>query len=236
VAEYAALQTHTSTAALPSGQNQPVKPYYPIYQDRYLWRKDAPMLAPSPVTPPKILLLTPLYVGDSPPGSGGHPLFALARGIVEGSGGQCTVDVVVFGPTDVDKGIGPGVRLRVLTAAFRGGQQLDLLSWELPAVLAEADVVHIQQAFTRTGEMGLLLAKMLHKRVCLTLGGITSSDLGTSLRFLDLADCLVCGPDFLAGRSEYERAVIVDTGDPQKAGKELWSIYRRLLVAGEVAA
>ncbi|HWG47316.1 MAG TPA: glycosyltransferase [Gemmataceae bacterium] len=166
-----------------------------------------------------IAYLTPLYVDKhSARGVQVEPLLELARRVVEGSGRTCTIEVIAFGPTGREEDLTPGVRLRVLPIAYRDGHPLDVLSWDLPLVLAQADVVHIHHAHTRTGEMGLLLAKLQRKPVCVSTHGGASSSLGESINFLALADCLVA------------------LGDPIEDGPRLARIYQGLVGGVQEAA
>jgi len=166
-----------------------------------------------------IAYLSPLYLDDrSPQPAAAAFLVDRARGVVHGSGRTCAVEVIAFGPAAREQETAPGVRLRVLPIAYRDGHPLDVLSWDLPLVLGQADVVHIHQANTRTGEMGLLLSKLQRKPVCLSTHGAASSELGASMNFLALADCLV------------------ELGDPAEDGPRLARIYRRLAGAVEEAA
>jgi hypothetical protein len=168
---------------------------------------------------PVIAYLSPLYFDDrSPRTPEGEALLELARRVVVCSGGACTVEVIAFGPAGREEVMAPGVRLRVLPIAYHGGHPLDVLSWDLPLVLARADVVHIHQARTRTGEMGLLIAKLHRKPVCLSLQGSGASGLGGATDFTALADCLV------------------DLGDPAEDAPRLVRIYRRLAGTVEEAA
>jgi hypothetical protein len=184
----------------------------------------------------RIAYLTPLFADrpDTWDGPAREPL-ALARGIA--AGGAFEVDVIAFGAAPRQEDLGTGVRLRVLPIAFQGGHPLDLLSWDLPAALAEADLVHIHQAFTRTAEMGMLLAKAHHKPVCVSARGAPASALGEAVDFLALADCVVCGPDSPPGTlGRSARTVLVEWDDPMRAGQQLARVYRRLLARGEEAA
>lgn len=165
----------------------------------------------------RIAYLAPLYIDDgSLPAEEAGPLLELARRVVHGSGRTCSVEVIAFGPTEHERDAAEGVRLRVLPIAYRDGHPLDVLSWDLPLVLAQADVVHIHQVHTRTGEMGLLLAKLQRKPVCLSVHGEAGGELGEPANFLALADCLV------------------ELGDPAEDGPRLVRLYRRL--AGDEAA
>jgi hypothetical protein len=156
-----------------------------------------------------IAYLAPLYLADhAAPTPEVEALLDLARGVVRHGEGACAVEVIVFGPAGWEQEVAANVRLRVLPIAYGGGHPLDVLSWDLPAALARADVVHIHQANTRTGEMGLLLAKLHGKPVCLS--GRTGGGLDEALDFSSLADCLV------------------EMGDPAEDGPRLARLYRRL--------
>ena len=165
-----------------------------------------------------IAYLTPLYIADRaawPPEA--ESLVDLARGVVRHGGGAYAVEMIAFGPEGWEQEVADGVRLRVLPIAYHGGHPLDVLSWDLPLVLARADVVHIHQANTRTGEMGLLLARLYRKPVCLSIQG-RAGGLGESIDFSALADCLV------------------ELGDPVEDGPRLAHLYRRLAGGLEEAA
>jgi hypothetical protein len=166
----------------------------------------------------RIAYLAPLYIdGGSARAEEAEPLLELARRVVHGSDRTCSVEVIAFGPTECQHDTAEGVRLRVLPIAYRDGHPLDVLSWDLPLVLAQADVVHIHQAHTRTGEMGLLLAKLQRKPVCLSVHGQTGSGPSEPANFLALADCFV------------------ELGDPAEDGPRLVRLYRRLARGGEAA-
>src|SRR5262249_55613537 len=102
--------------------------------------------------------------------------------------------------------------LRVLRAARRPSNPLDVLSWELPAAIADADLVHIHQAFTRCSEMGLLVAKQQRKPSCGTDHGGASSTLGWQLGILGLADRIIPYSNFGAGLFRTTTAIQVIKG------------------------
>jgi hypothetical protein len=156
-----------------------------------------------------IAYLAPLYIADYMARTQEvEALLDLARGVVRHGESACVIEVIVFGPAAWEQDVAANVRLRVLPIAYGDGHPLDVLSWDLPLALARADVVHIHQANTRSGEMGLLLAKLHGKPVCLS-GGI-GGGLGESLDISALADCLV------------------DLGDPVEDGPRLARLYRQL--------
>ena len=145
----------------------------------------------------KIAYLTPLYFDEKSCLGGGerYPL-NLAIGVVHASGGTCEVELVSYGDAPFRKSLRPGVSLRVLRADNRPANRLDSVSWELPAAIAEADLVHIHMAYTRSNEMALLLAKQQRKPICLTDHGGLSSTIGQNLGSIELADRIIAYSDF----------------------------------------
>ena len=145
----------------------------------------------------KIAYLTPLYFDERSCLGGGerYPL-NLATGIVEASGGSCTVELISYGETSEQRTLRPGVTLRVLQIANRPGDRTNVASWELPAALADADLVHIHSPFTRSSELGILAAKQQHKPLCMTDHGGTASTIGLNLGSLELADRIIAYSDF----------------------------------------
>ena len=99
------------------------------------------------------------------------------------------------GQTQTESILAPGISLRVLPAARRR-LGTERLSWEITDVVRKADLVHIHQAFTRSGEVGMLVSKLMDKQVCVTDHGGASSTLGQSLGVLELADRVTCYSHF----------------------------------------
>jgi glycosyltransferase involved in cell wall biosynthesis len=147
----------------------------------------------------RIAYLTPLYFADESYIGGGerYPL-NLAIGVAESSDGEFEVEILSFGPRPVVRDLHPGVRLRVLPTAYRPQNPLDQLSWDLPDAIADADLVHIHQAYTRPSEVGIVLARLSGKPVCVTDHGGPSSPIGIEFGSLDLVDRVVCQSDFAA--------------------------------------
>ena len=145
----------------------------------------------------KIACLTPLYFSDESCIGGGerYPL-NLSKGVVEASGGAYSVDLISFGPRARSYPLGPGLTVKVLQAARPPLNSLDVVSWDLPAALADVDLVHIHQAYTRCTEVGLLVAKQQGKPIVVTDHGGTTSTLGTSVGALELADAIVSNSEF----------------------------------------
>jgi len=159
----------------------------------------------------KIAYLASHYFHDQSYVGGGerYPL-NLARGVVEGARGACEVEIISFGETAFHRHLHPGVTLRVLKAAGRPRISLDVVSWDLPAAIADADLVHVHQAYTRCGEMGLLVAKQQRKPICITDHGGSTSPLGGQVGSLELADQIIAYSQFGASlyRSQTPIAVI----------------------------
>jgi glycosyltransferase involved in cell wall biosynthesis len=120
----------------------------------------------------------------------------LARGVVESSGGDFEVEVLCFSDRPGRQQLAPGLGLRRLAIVGRPNDPLDVLSWELPGAIADADLVHIYQIYTRCAEVGLLVARQQRKPVCVTDLGGASSPLVKQLGLLDLVDRVVAVSDF----------------------------------------
>ncbi|MBX6313211.1 MAG: glycosyltransferase family 4 protein [Isosphaeraceae bacterium] len=162
------------------------------------------------MAPRKVAYLTPLYFDERSCLGGGerYPL-NLARGVVLAAGGRYVVELISFGDEPRRLALAPGVSLRVLPAARRPRNPLDVVSWDLPDALAEADLVHIHQAYTRCTEMGLLVAKQLRRPICLTDHGGHTSTLGAEVGSLDLVDCLIAQSEFTLSAFQPSGARIV---------------------------
>jgi glycosyltransferase involved in cell wall biosynthesis len=145
----------------------------------------------------KIAYLTPLHFDPKSCLGGGerYPL-NLAAGVVHASGGACQVEVISYGEESFRKPLADGVTLRVLRADNRPEKVLDVVSWELPEAIAEAELVHFHTVYARSCEMGLLLAKQQRKPICVSDHGGHSSNLGKDLGFLELADRIIAYSEF----------------------------------------
>jgi glycosyltransferase involved in cell wall biosynthesis len=145
----------------------------------------------------KIASLTPLYFDEKSCLGGGerYPL-NLALGVVDASAGTCSVELISYGAESLRRELHPGVSLRVLAIANRPANRIDVVSWELASVIAEADLIHVHSAFSRACEMALLLARQQRKPICLTDHGGFSSSLGLQLGHLDLAGKIISNSAF----------------------------------------
>ncbi len=161
----------------------------------------------------KVAFLTPLYFDEgSCLGGGERYPTNLARGVADSSHGDYHVELISFGPAPRRQELRQGVSLRVLTAARTPSNPADVVSWELPGAVADADIVHIHQAYTRCSEMGLLVAKQQRKPICVTDHGGNSSPLGIELGSLELADVIFCQSDFIASMLRTRTPIVMVKG------------------------
>ena len=157
----------------------------------------------------KIAYLTPFYFDEASSLGGGERYpWNLARGVVASSGGEYEVEIISYGESSGRRELGPGISLRILEAAFEPPHPIDVASWELPDALADADLVHIHAAYTRSAELGILIAKHQRKPICVTDHGGYASSLGDALGSLDLADRVLCYSDF--GASFYKTTTPIE--------------------------
>jgi glycosyltransferase involved in cell wall biosynthesis len=139
-----------------------------------------------------VVYVTPLYF-DRSSYLGGGERYPLNLAKATALSGEHTVTLVSYGDVEevLRRPLAPGVTLEVLpTARRRPGAER--LSWAIVEALQRADVAHIHQIFTRSGEVAFLAAKLLDKPVVVSDHGGASSDLGRSLGILELADRIVC--------------------------------------------
>ena len=156
----------------------------------------------------KIAYVSPLYFDEGSCLGGGERFPTnLARGVAEGSGGRFEVELVSFAKGPSTRPLAPGVTLRLLAAAGRPRNPLDVVSWDLPGAIAGADLVHVHQAYTRCAEVTLLAARQQGKPLCVTDHGGASSPLVKQLGLLDLVDEVIAYSDF--GASLYRTSAPV---------------------------
>lgn len=145
------------------------------------------------MSPRTVAYLTALWIdaGVAPDaGEEARHVLGLARAVVAASKGDWRVEVIAYGPRSCRQEPAAGVSLRVLGTDAPAPNPAELLSWELPEALAGADVIHVHQPFTRTGDLGLLLARQARRPACVTVHGGTTDALGIPLGSLTLADHL----------------------------------------------
>jgi glycosyltransferase involved in cell wall biosynthesis len=88
----------------------------------------------------------------------------------------------------------------------------EVLSWELPAALDGADLVHLHGAATRAGEVSLLAAKQQRKPVCVSEHDGPGEQGGVFRNRLDLADRIVCSSEYARKRLQTRTAVEILKG------------------------
>jgi alpha-maltose-1-phosphate synthase len=161
----------------------------------------------------KIACISPMYFSDESYIGGGerYPL-NLSRGVVECTGGAYSVDLISFGPKSREYQLAPGLTVRVLAAARAPINPLDVVSWELPKAIADADLVHIHQAYTRCSEVAYLVARQQGKPLVVTDHGGATSTLGTSVGSLELADHIISNSKFGAALYRTSTPVTVVKG------------------------
>lgn len=163
---------------------------------------------------PKIAYLTPLANSSAEAclkAWRGYPS-DLARGVARASGGVYQVEVIAVGLARARVELEPGVCLRVIPAASNTTNPRDVLSWDLPEALGDADLVHVFQPYTRSSEVGLLVAKFLRKPVCVTDFGADTSIIGRYYGIIDLADQIVAYSNLSASGFDGRRSVEVIQG------------------------
>lgn len=75
-------------------------------------------------------------------------------------------------------------------------EQLNILAWDVFEVLRGVDLVHVFQPFTVFGELVVVVAKALGRRICISDARARTSNAGLSLDLHHLADALISGSDF----------------------------------------
>jgi len=165
----------------------------------------------------RIAFVSPTVAGARPFVDDGNrwPL-ALARTLTH-QHPDWTVEMVTFGPSATSTPLAERLVHTVLahdpTAQPDAWGLVDEASWQLPGVLGRADLVHVFQPLTRTGEVSVLAARALGSAVVASEAGLRSSQLGASLGLLELADRVVCTSEFgLSTLPATDRAVVVPGG------------------------
>lgn len=160
----------------------------------------------------RVVHISPLFFNQRSTLGGGerYPL-NITRGLIAAAGGTFTAEVISFDNVPDERPVGPGVTLRLLPAVNRHNP-LSVLSLDLPAAIAGADLVHIHQVAMRASETALLVAKQLRKPVCATDHGSTTSSCGVFANRLELADRVVCYSDYGASLLETRAKIEVIKG------------------------
>lgn len=119
-------------------------------------------------------------------------LVALAQQVAAASGFGWSIELVSCGGESHRRSVSAGVERVTLPIAGVAKTVWDRTSWELPAIIAGAVLVHLHDGFSRSCELALLLAKQLRKPLCVTHWGIEGHWLSSELSLVELADVVVC--------------------------------------------
>ena len=119
-------------------------------------------------------------------------LMRLAQQVVAASGYGWEIELISCGSQPGTHAVSAGIDRVVLPTAGRAQTVWDRVSWDLPDAIDRADLVHLHDGFSRSCELALLIAKQLHKPLCVTQWGIEGHWLSTELQLRDLADVIVC--------------------------------------------
>jgi len=135
-----------------------------------------------------------LLDGDQASGDarGESHLTQLAESVSVAWRGECEIELISCGPQPRVERLREHVVRRVLPLSGNPLTPWDACSWQLPAALADADIVHLHDYHSRTCELALLIAKQQRKFLCLTDYGVTANWLATELELHCLADAVIC--------------------------------------------
>lgn len=119
-------------------------------------------------------------------------LCQMAIEVVKAFQGEATIELISCGPNPHTRQVAQGVMWTVLPVNGHPQTPWDSISWHLPKKVADSDLVHLHECFSRTCEVGLLTAKLWRRPVCLTEYGIPGDWLALDLGLAELADAVVC--------------------------------------------
>jgi len=164
-----------------------------------------------------VALVTPLYfAAESNLGGGERYPLNLAKALVGASPSDVKVRIVSFGPEYSRHSFTDRLEMTVLPVVADNGTPLDNISAEICSCLDEVDLVHVHQAFTRSGQVAILVAKFLGATLCATDHGARTNNLDKFTDYLQLVDLFVFYSNFAATmiKSQRPRTIIpggVDT-------------------------
>jgi glycosyltransferase involved in cell wall biosynthesis len=148
----------------------------------------------------RVAFVTPLHFGsDSYVGGGERYPLNLARGLLA-TDPYVHVDVIGVGAASRVMSLQPRLDVHVLPLTLPGVDPLDHLSSSLGNALESADLVHIHQAFTRSSQVAILIAKLLGAPIALTDHGATTNQVARAVDYLSLVDLFVLQSQFAAGQ------------------------------------
>lgn len=125
-------------------------------------------------------------------------LCRLAKEVATVSQGEATIELISCGMNPHTRTVADGVVRTVLPLSGNPRTAWDSISWELPQKVADSDLVHLHECFSRTCEVGLLVAKLWRRPVCLTEYGVPGDWLALELGLAELADAVICHSEKVA--------------------------------------
>lgn len=122
------------------------------------------------------------------------------------------VDLIGVGHPPRVECVEPRLDVHVLDVTLRGVDPLDDVSAALPDVLAPADIVHVHQAFTRSSQVAILVAKLLGKALVVTDHGAMTNRVDDAVQYTGLVDLFVFQSRFAAAQIPAARRSIIIPG------------------------
>jgi hypothetical protein len=119
-------------------------------------------------------------------------LTRLAGNVVLASRHAWSIDLISCGRNPGRHVLRAGVERVVLPQAGSPRTFWDRVSWDLPAALGAADLIHLHDGFSRSCEVGLLIARQAGKPLCVTEWGLEGYWLSSELTLRELSDVVVC--------------------------------------------
>lgn len=143
------------------------------------------------------------------------------------AGWSCSVDKVRYS-------VNPSSTIRTAGGGGTDGSSREetMYTWDILLRLEAPAVVHICRPYTRAGEVALLAAKVLGKRIVLSDFELRTSTIGASLGMVELADCLICDSEEAKSFPDHRRVEVVDMSQAAPL-ERLSDIYRELAATGE---
>lgn len=119
-------------------------------------------------------------------------LVRLAQQVVAASGYGWSIELISCGRDPGRRSISAGVEKVVLSIAGSPRTVWDRTAWALADAIADADLVHLHDGFSRSCDLALLIAKQARKPVCVTEWGVEGHWLSGELSLRELADVVIC--------------------------------------------
>ena len=134
-------------------------------------------------------------------------LVRLAQQVIAASGYGWSIELISCGSEPGRRSISAGVDRVVLPVAGSPRTVWDRVSCALPDTIADADLIHLHDGFSRSCDLALLVAKQAYKPVCVTEWGIDGHWLSSELSLRELADVIICHDQMVAETLDTARPV-----------------------------